>query len=218
MEQNSILRISEKNIHTRDLLQQKILAFRNIIEPTLIFDVVTKTGQPKEYFAAIVLKKLYSITASIENCLFTNDIFLAVVLYRYLYELYIKTLYIFSGSSDDKIVSRLHDFYTSRNLRVADYLDGISEKHLPQQIRENHDEFYKTMSRMAHPNIESMALHVEKSADVQFEFMVPTINLSLWHAVEVVRIFHSFELLNCHNKINLSELVSVQNENLDKSK
>lgn len=91
--------LSPKKIILRNSLQNKILLFNITIEPGFYFNPITKKENPKEYFVAAVLHKIYSINISIENCLLANDIFLSVYIYRYVYELYIKTLYIFSGKS-----------------------------------------------------------------------------------------------------------------------
>ena len=87
--------LNKENIALKYSLQGKITSFGEIIKPGFNFGTVTKSGTPKEYFAAAVLNKLYSLNISTENVLLANDVFLAQYLYRYIYELYIKVFIFF---------------------------------------------------------------------------------------------------------------------------
>lgn len=199
------------NINLRNSLQNKIISFGKVIEPGFDFGTVTKERNPKEYFVAAVLKKLYSLNISTGNILLANDVFLSIYLYRYIYELYTKVFYIFSGSSDKEIVSRLNEFFNNNVLKIAEYQDGIREKFNPKDFKESHKEKYKMMSRFAHPNIESLNMHLGKTSDQQFELLEPTINLILWHSVAIIKLFADFKLLGIDKSIDQGKLLSLQN-------
>lgn len=205
-------KLSNENIAIRNSLQNKIVVFGEIIKPGFNFGTITKKDNPKEYFAAAVLNKLYSLNISTENVLFTNDVFLSQYLYRYIYELYTKVFYIFSGSSDEEIVSRLHNFFNNNDLKITEYQDGIKNELIPPKFKESHKEKYKTMSRFAHPNIESLNMHLGKTSDQQFEFLTPTINLILWHSVAIIKLFADFKLLDLDKNIDQGKLLSLQND------
>lgn len=202
--------LSNENIAIRNSLQNKIVVFGEIIKPGFNFGTITKKDNPKEYFTAAVLNKLYSLNISTENVLFTNDVFLSQYLYRYIYELYTKVFYIFSGASDDEILLRLHNFFNNNDLKITEYQDGIKKDFIPPKFKEAHKEKYKTMSRFAHPNIESLNIHLGKTSDQQFDFLVPTINLILWHGVAIIKLFSYFKLLNLDKNINQEKLLSLQ--------
>ena len=59
--------LNKENIALKYSLQGKITSFGEIIKPGFNFGTVTKSGTPKEYFAAAVLNKLYSLNISTEN-------------------------------------------------------------------------------------------------------------------------------------------------------
>lgn len=202
--------LSTSNILLRNSLQEKIISLNEIIRPAFNFGIITKKDNPKEYFASSVLYKIYSLNISTENVLLANDIFLSVYLYRYVYELYLKVFYIFSGSSDEEILSRLNNFFKNRNLKITEYQKGINDCFIPPKLKEGHKEKYKTMSRIVHPNIESLNIHLNKTADEQFAFLVPTINLIIWHIIEIVRLFSNMKLLDFDKKIDQEKLVSLQ--------
>ncbi len=205
-------KLSNENIAIRNSLQNKIVVFGEIIKPGFNFGAITKKDNPKEYFAAAVLNKLYSLNISTENVLFTNDVFLSQYLYRYIYELYTKVFYIFSGVSDDEIVLRLRNFFNNNDLKITKYQDGIKSDFIPPKFKENHKEKYKTMSRFAHPNIESLNMHLGKTSDQQFEFLTPTINLILWHNVAIIKLFADFKLLGLDKNIDQDKLLSLQSD------
>lgn len=205
-------KLNNENIAIRNSLQNKIVVFGEIIKPGFNFGTITKKDNPKEYFAAAVLNKLYSLNISTENVLFTNDVFLSQYLYRYIYELYTKVFYIFSGTSDDEILLRLHNFFNNNDLKITEYQDGIKNDFIPPKFKEAHKEKYKTMSRFAHPNIESLNMHLGKNSDQQFEFLTPTINLILWHSVAIIKLFADFKLLDLDKNIDQGKLLSLQSD------
>ena len=203
------------NLVTKHSLQSKVISFGEIIKPGFNFGTVTKSGSPKEYFAAAVLNKLYSLNISTENVLLANDVFLSQYLYRYIYELYTKVFYIFSGSSDEEILSRLDNFFKNNDLKITEYQDGIKNDFIPPKFKESHKEKYKMMSRFAHPNIESLNMHLGKTSDQQFGFLVPTINLILWHSVAIIKLFTDLKLLGLDKNINQERLLSLQNTEIE---
>ena len=68
------------------------------------------------------------------------------------------------------------------------------------------------MSRFAYPNIESLNMHLGKTADQQFKFLAPTIDLILWHNVAIIKLFSDLKLLNLDKNIDQKKLVSLQND------
>ena len=204
--------LNNKNIAIRNSLQGKVITFGEIIKPGFNFGAVKKDEKPKEYFAAAVLNKIYSLNISTENVLFANDVFLSQYLYRYIYELYVKVFYIFSGSTDEEIVSRLRDFFNNSDLKITEYQNGIKNNFIPPKFKESHKGKYKMMSRFAHPNIESLNMHLGKTSDQQFGFLVPTIDLILWHNVAIIKLFSDLKLLNLDKNIDQKKLVSLQND------
>lgn len=202
--------LRKENIPSRHLLYEKVTSFNKIIKSGFGFGVISKKDTPKEYFTGAVLNKLYSTNISLENILLTNDVFLSNYLNRYIYELYIKVFYIFSGQSNEEIMTRLNDFFENRDLKITEYQAGIDDNLLPPELKHKHRERYKTLSRIAHPNIESLNVHLDKTPDQQFDFLVPTINLILWHSIEIVRLFANLKLLNIDNKIDIEELLKSQ--------
>ena len=200
----------KENILLRNSLQKKIILFNGIIKPGFNFGTVTKKDNPKEYFVSSILNKIYSLNVSMENILLTNDIFLSIYLFRYIYELYIKVLYIFSGKSEDEILLRLNNFFMNKDLKIIEYQEKINDNLIPPQFKESHKEKYKIMSRITHPNIDSLKLHLNKDHNQQFEFLVPNINLAIWHSVEIIRLFSNVKLLGFDKNINQQDLVSLQ--------
>lgn len=201
---------SSDNLMLRQSLHDKIISFGEIIKPGFNFGTVTKGDNLKEYFAAAVLNKLYSLNISTENVLLANDVFLAQYLYRYIYELYTKVFYIFSGSSGEEVLSRLDNFFKNNDLKITEYQDGIKSDLIPPKFKESHKEKYKTMSRFAHPNIESLNMHLGKTSDQQFVFLVPTIDLILWHSVAIIKLLADLKLLDLDKNIDQGKLLSLQ--------
>jgi len=207
--------LKKENILLRNALQDKIISLNMIIKPGFNFGTVSKKNNPKEYFTAIVLNKIYSLNISIENVLLTNDVFLSVYLYRYVYELYIKVLYIFSGLSDKEILSRLDNFFENKNyLKIGDCLKKINNDFIliPPNFKDNHQEKYHKMSRIIHPNIDSINIHLHTTPNKQFEFLVSSIKLTLWHIIGIILLFLKIKVLDLDKNINQEELVLLQNQ------
>lgn len=207
-EMNRLLK--NENILLKNSLQNKIVRLNEIIKPGFNFGTVTRIDNPREYFASSILNKLYSLNISMENSLLTNDIFLSIYLYRYVYELYIKVFYIFSGSSETQILSRLDEFFNNKKWILKDILNEINDNFLPPKFKEGHEEKYKSICRFVHPNHESFKLHLNRTDDQQFEFLVPNINLAMWHNVGIVKLFSDAKILNFDKNINQQDLVSLQ--------
>lgn len=208
--------LTKENLLLKRLLQNKVVVFNEIIGPGFNFGYITRKDSPKEFFAAAVLHKLYSLDISAENILLTNDIFLSECLYRYVYELYLKVFYIFSAQTDEEILFRVNDYFESKDLKIVEYQEGINDNLAPKQIKEDHKEKYKMMCKFAHPNIESLNMHIGKTSDQQFNFLVPTIYLILWHSVEIVRLFSNLKLLGLNERVDQGGLISLQNDSFIK--
>jgi hypothetical protein len=202
--------LKKENISLKKLLLIKLDKLNKIIKPGFNFGTVTKKDNPKEYFASVVLDKVYSLNISTENSLHANDVFLSIYLYRYVYELYIKILYIFSGSSEEQVLFRLNEFFNNKKWNIKDIKNDISDNFLPPQFKNNHEEIYKKICRFVHPNIDSFKLHLNKNDDQLFEFLVPNINLTIWHIIEIVKLFSSKKILNLDKNINQLDLKLLQ--------
>lgn len=203
-------RLKNENILLKNSLQNKIISLNRIIKPGFNFGTVTRKDNPKEYFASSILNKIYSLNVSAENSLFSNDVFLSIYLYRYVYELYIKVLYIFSGSSEEQILLRLNEFFDNKKWILKDILNEINDNFLPPKFKESHEEKYKSICKFVHPNHESFKLHLNRTDDQQFEFLVPNINLTIWHNVGIIKIFSNAKILNFDKNINQKDLESLQ--------
>lgn len=202
--------LTSENVLLRNSLLIKVASFNKIVKPGFNSRTVTKKDSPKEYFALCSLHKIYSLNISIENSLFANDVFTSIYFYRYIYELYLKVYYIFSGSSEEQVLSRLNEFFENVKWNIKDIKDKINDRFLPQRFKGSHEEKYKTICRFVHPNYESFKLHLNRTDNQQFEFLVSNVNLTLWHSIEIVKFFSNEKLLGFDKKINQRNLNSLQ--------
>jgi len=209
MSENRLLK--QENIVLRSFLLNKVASLNEIIKPGFNFGLKTREENPREYFAGLVLNKIYSLNISIENSIFANDVFLSIYLYRYIYELYIKISYIYSGSSDDENIHRLNEFFENKKWILADINDKINNNILFSKFTENHKERYNQICKFVHPNIDSLKLHLNRTDDQQFEFMVPNVNLTIWYIVEIIIFFSNLKLLDLDKKIDLNKLNALRN-------
>ena len=202
--------LTRENILLRDSWQNSIVLFNQVIKPGFNFGTVTKKDNPKEYFASSILNKIYSLNISMENSLFTNDVFLSIYFYRYVYELYIKVFYIFSGSSEEQILLRLNEFFDNRKWNFNIIKDEINNSYLPPKFKDDHEKKYGVICRFVHPNHESFKLHLNRTNDQQFEFLIPNISLTMWHSIEIIKLFQTLKILNFDKNINRKDLDSLQ--------
>ncbi len=207
MSKNRLLK--KENFILRNSLLNKVASLNEIIKPGFNFGYVTKKDNPKEYFVALVLSKIYSLNISVENSIFANDVFLSIYLYRYIYELYIKILYIFSGSSEDENIIRLNEFFENKKWTLADIKDRANTNFMPPEFIKNHKERYNQICRFVHPNIESLKLHSNRTDDQQFEFLEPNINLTIEYAVAIIIFFSNLKLLDFDKKIDQKKLIML---------
>lgn len=178
--------ISNKSLVTRSLLQQNILKLNRVILPGFDFKEIKKEDKPYDYLISLVLNKLYSLNVTLENNLLCNDVHQSVTAYRYMYELYIKMLSIFSETNTKK---RIEDFYTNKDVKIKTWLDGISVELMPPNFFNKHKDHYVQMSRFAHPNIDSLNMHYGKTDDQIFDFIVLNIKLTIWLQVNLLILF-----------------------------
>lgn len=193
-------RLSNKNNVLSFLLQGKVSSINKLIKPIFNFEKIDKNINPKEYFAMIILNKIYSLNISLENIILTNDVFLCNYFYRYIYELYIKVLFIFSVSSEEEIITRVNKFFIDNIPSIFDCQKMINNQLIPPQFKEKHKERYKILSNIAHPNIESINIHLNINSDQQFKFLEPTANLSIWHIIEIINFFSNLKLIKLENE------------------
>lgn len=194
----------------RRFLKEKISLFGTVIKSAYPFEKVTRENNPEEYLVGLILNKLYSFQISLENTLLFNDVFLSIYLYRYAHELHIKIRYIFSSMDGTETKIRIDDFFADKDLKFQEYLNGTTSDTITEKLKETHQENYRLMSRFVHPNRSSLQLHLNRTDDQQFEFLVPNIRLTLWHISEILRLFSSLRLLNIHQKISKNNLDSLQ--------
>lgn len=206
--------ISTVNLKRRNLLQQNILKLNELILPGFEFKEVRKAEKPYDYLISLILNKLHSLNVTLENNLLCNDIHQSVTTYRYMYELYIKVLCIFSekGSS-----LKLEDFYSNKRATIQDWLDEIDTEMLPPKFLDTHKEHYARLSRIAHPNIDSLNMHYRKPYDQIFDFMVPNIKLTLWLQVNILILFTKKATVDSFKKLDVIELNQVLSNIDDKN-
>jgi hypothetical protein len=203
--------LKSENLIKRSYLLNKVVSLNEFIKPGFNFGLVTREENPREYFVGLVLNKIYSLNISIENCIFSNDVFLSIYLYRYVYELYIKISYIFSETSEDKNPLRLNEFFENKKWTLADIKDKINNNVLFSEFTKDHRERYNQICKFVHPNIDSLKLHLNRTDDQQFEFIVPNVNLTIWYIVEIIIFFSNLKLLDLDKKIDLNKLNALRN-------
>lgn len=204
-------KLSDKNLLHRDKIIRGLVDFNKALEGGLNFKLIEKKANPKYFFEALVLKKLYVINISAENSLLANDVFLSVYLYRYIYELYIKVAYIYSSKNDAELLVRIENFFSGIDLRVDKYIKGIDTSKFNAAFIDDHNEKYKLMSQIAHPNVESFNLHIGKTSNVHFDFIVPNIILSFFLIKEIIDLFIKNGDLDLKNSINAKDLETAFN-------
>ncbi|MFA4941692.1 MAG: hypothetical protein WC582_03830 [Patescibacteria group bacterium] len=202
--------LNSKNVLLKKLLQDKIVSLNEIIKPGFNFGLVTRNDNPKEYFVGLVLNKIYSLVISMENSVFANDVFISIYLYRYVYELCIKVFYIFSNSSEDQVLFRLNEFFENKKWTFSVINSRIDTNLLPPKFAENHKKTYEQICRFVHPNIDSLRLHLNRTDDQQFEFIVPNINLTIWYIVAIIKLFLNLKILNLDANIDQKRIESLQ--------
>ncbi|MFA6393619.1 MAG: hypothetical protein WCW25_01990 [Patescibacteria group bacterium] len=202
--------LKTENAIMREALLYKIVSLNEIIKPGFNFGSVTKKDNLKEYFAGLILSKIYSLVVSMNNSIFANDVFISIYLYRYIYELSIKVFYIFSGSPEDQILSRLNEFFDNKKWNLAEIKDAIDINLSSPELFRNHKKSYESICKFVHPNIDSLNLHLNRTDDQQFEFICPNINLTIWYIVEIMRLFMNFKILNLNTNIDQKKLRFLQ--------
>jgi len=202
-------RLNDKNKVLSTFLQYKASSINEAIKPVFNFKEIDKNTKPKEYFAMAVLNKIYSLDVSLENIILTNDVFLCNYFYRYVYELYIKVLYIFSASNEEETIARLNNFFSGNMPGIFDCQKMINDQFIPPQFKEKHKQKYKTLSDIAHPNIQSLNIHLDTNPDQQFEFLNPTASLSVWHIIEIIKFFLNLKLIKLDEE-NQKKLFDLQ--------
>ena len=201
-----------KNSLVKRLLQNKIVSLNEIIKLGFSFGLVTRKDNPKEYFVGLVLNKIYSLVVSMENSVFANDVFISIYLYRYVYELCIKVFYIFSDSSEDEVLLRLNEFFNNKKWIFAEIISkiNVNTNLLPPNFAKDHKKTYEGICKFVHPNIDSLRLHLNRTDDQQFEFIVPNINLTIWYAVAIIRLFLNLKILNLDKNVDQRKLELLQ--------
>lgn len=197
----NFMNLKEENILLRDLLIDKMRQLDKILKPGLNFGYIERKNNQKDFFAGLVLNKINSLNISIGNSILANDVFLSVYLYRYIYELYIKIFYIFSGSFEEKSC-RLNEFFENKKWIISNIIKEIDDKSMPSEFKGSHYEKYAMMSKIVHPNINSFNLHLNQTADIQFEFLLLSIKLSILHVIGIIKLFLSEKLLNLDKRID----------------
>lgn len=170
------------NLKKQEYLYKNTSAIREEILPVFNFNEFKKDDNPIEYTLALVFNKIYVMLVSMENVILLNDGWLAMYLYRYAYELFIKTKYLLDKNSQEDNKTRVERFLEIGQWdKIKEKLDAIeSDDEFIQEIKNNHKDSYRIMSSIVHPNIESLNFHIrhEKNSD-RFSFMVSTVKLNL---------------------------------------
>lgn len=200
----------ELNYIHREILKHKVISLNLAIEPVFkSFGKVSKIKDPQKYFILCILNKIYSINVSMENIIFTNDIFLSIYIYRYIYELYIKVFYIFSTESSGEVVKRINRFFVNNIPEIHECEKKLNRGLVPPEVTKNHRIKYKKICDFVHPNFNSLMLHIDKDHNQQFKFLVPNINLSVWLLVDLVRFFLKNNLIEGVTDEKLSNIQKI---------
>lgn len=193
----------------RDILIYKTSLFNSLIEPVFkSFGCVSPKTEQKKFITLYVLNKVYSLNVSMENIVFSNDVFLSIYIYRYVYELYIKIFYIFSAQSDNEIIQRIDNFFENKIPEIHTCVKELDKSLVPNEIIEDHKKKYNKMCNFVHPNIDSLHLHINTNSEKQFEFLIPNINLSIWLLIDLMRFFIKQKLIL--SEIDQEKLFNIQ--------
>ena len=205
--------LSAANLSARQSLKSKLDLLGQTIKKVYPFGRLTREGQPKEYFAGLVLNKFYSFEISLENTLLHNDVFMSLYLYRYVYELHIKAQYIFSSALESECLKRLNEFFEGKDLTFRQYLEDTPSNAVSDKLKEQYiSGHYKEVSRFVHPNYPSLKLSTERTDDQQFKFLAINIWLTIWHISEILRLFRALHLLNLDAKLSAGDINSLQEQ------
>jgi hypothetical protein len=199
-----------ENLVLRNTLLSNCKEMNKILLPAFKFGNVNKNNDPKGFYAGLVLNKLYSNNVSLENLVMSNDVFMVNCLYRYTYEMYIKTFSIFNYKSDEKTISSLVSFFNSKEPKIRYYFDSIEKETILINNLEEHLKMYKMLSSIAHPNIESLNLHYNKDPNEQFIFLRTTSKLMLGLEIEIILLFQKYKIINLEKNLNSERVRDFQ--------
>ena len=204
----------DKNIELRDKTMFLIKELNLLLEKGFDFKEVKKEENSGDFYIVSVLNKVYSLNVSLENSLMCNDVHLSVYLFRYFYELYIKSSYVFSKS--ELLEKRLNQFFNNTNWSLESLVVDLEKTTKKPHLIEGYKEKYKKMSRMAHPNIDSFNLHLDSTDDEIFDFVFLNIAFAIYYEVETILIFMSNNNINLNKNVDKNKLIILRNEVIKK--
>jgi hypothetical protein len=200
--------LSADNLKKQEYLYKNTSAIREEILPAFNFDEFKKDDNPIEYALALVFNKIYVMLVSMENVILLNDGWLAMYLYRYAYELFIKTKYLLDKNSQEDNKIRVEKFLEVGQWdKIKEKLDAIeSDDEFIQEIKNNHKDSYKIMNAIVHPNIESLSFHIrhEKNND-RFLFMASTVKLNLLIISKIIE-----TIINRKNELKFTQYPDIK--------
>lgn len=200
--------LSADNLKKQEYLYKNTSAIREEILPAFNFDEFKKDDNPIEYALALVFNKIYVMLVSMENVILLNDGWLAMYLYRYAYELFIKTKYLLDKNSQEDNKIRVEKFLEVGQWdKIKEKLDAIeSDDEFIQEIKNNHKDSYRIMNAIVHPNIESLSFHIrhEKNND-RFLFMASTVKLNLLMISKIIE-----TIINRKNELKFTQYPDIK--------
>jgi len=197
------------------LSDQKTL-FENLNEIQDLIQVVFKykgtytiEENPAEWLSLAYFNKLNYILVSLQNTTTLNDEFLSWVILKYLYEFYIKLKYISSADHDIEFSERLKKYLSlgqrdNFKEKVAK-LEGTDE--LLLMLKKDHEEMYRLINSVAHPNVESLNIHKTSHTDEdRFRSLNLNIRFCLYFIYGVIEVTTNDPRFNLVNKPDLSKI------------
>lgn len=163
--------IENKNVLRKIYLHNEIVltGFKRFFNNKKIEEIKQMQNVDKQsYYLYICLNKIYNLLISLENSLHTNDIHLSVYVYRYSYELYIKTFYLYTKNEEfDERYTKVLDS------KFFNFKEFIKNYEFPIDIKNEHNEKYQYLSKIVHPNRESFEKHLElNNTNDAFDFVL----------------------------------------------
>ena len=183
-----VMNLNNKNLIKRSHVLKMPHEIRTALKPIFKFGEYKRENKPAEFLSIACSNKLNTILVSIENIIHTNDTFLSVYIYRYLYELYFKIKHITSSELDIDFYKKIDKFFLEKQRsNISEQIKSIDKKDpVFTFLNEKHRDTYLLMNLVVHPNIESLSLHTNSSDDSMFEYLIPNVMLSLLLIKEIL--------------------------------
>lgn len=212
-----IQRIIGNNLNASNLsLQEKLYkdtsTIRMAILPVFSFEEFKEKENTIEYALVLVFNKLYSMLISTENVILLNDACLLMYVFRYNYELYIKIKYLLDDSSPEKVELRVKNFLEAGQKDIIkEKLNAIKDSdEFIKYLKNNHNDFYKKINSIVHPNIESLKILIDKNSNDLFNFIEPSVKINLLMVYKIIEaIYNKRNILKFNQYPNFKEIKDI---------